>query len=108
MALLCRYYCDVLYIAIRDEKSYDRLPNFTAADIVRTLGVGRNEYIDIMNEARGRKSALGALWKVRPPGVGYTGVQLQLTAAGRSGLTYARLRLSTWGSAHPPTPPCRC
>lgn len=34
------------------EKSYDSLPNFTAADAVRLLGVGRNQYIDLMNQNR--------------------------------------------------------
>lgn len=34
------------------EKSYDSLPNFTAADGVRLLGIGRNQYIDLMNQSR--------------------------------------------------------
>lgn len=59
-----RYYTDVLYTVVRDEKSYDRLPNFTAADILRHVGIGRNEYISLMNHCKGRKGALGALWKV--------------------------------------------
>jgi len=36
------------------ERSYDTIPNFTAADGVRLLGIGRNEYIDIMNRFRAR------------------------------------------------------
>lgn len=34
------------------EKSYDSLPNFTAADAVRLLGIGRNQYIDLVNQSR--------------------------------------------------------
>lgn len=34
------------------EKSYDTLPNFTAFDCIRLLGIGRNQYIDIMNKYR--------------------------------------------------------
>lgn len=34
------------------EKSYDSLPNFTAADAMRLLGIGRNQYIDLMNQNR--------------------------------------------------------
>ena len=36
------------------EKSYDNLPNFTAADVTRLIGIGRNEFIDIMNKCRSR------------------------------------------------------
>ena len=35
---------------INSEKSYDSLPNFTAADAMRLLGIGRNQYIDLMNQ----------------------------------------------------------
>ena len=34
------------------DKSYDILPNFTAADACRLLGIGRNQYINIMNETK--------------------------------------------------------
>ncbi|XP_064835531.1 protein FAM91A1 isoform X2 [Oncorhynchus masou masou] len=37
------------------EKSYDSLPNFTAADCLRLLGIGRNQYIDLMNQCRSSK-----------------------------------------------------
>lgn len=37
------------------EKSYDSLPNFTAADAMRILGIGRNQYIDLMNVNRSNK-----------------------------------------------------
>uniref|UniRef100_F6ZTE7 Protein FAM91A1 n=1 Tax=Ciona intestinalis TaxID=7719 RepID=F6ZTE7_CIOIN len=34
------------------QKSYDSLPNFTAADCLRVLGIGRNQYIELMNRCR--------------------------------------------------------
>lgn len=37
------------------EQSYDQLPNFTAADVLRILGIGRNQYIEKMNQSRSRK-----------------------------------------------------
>lgn len=37
------------------EKSYDSLPNFTAADAMRISGIGRNQYIDLMNLNRATK-----------------------------------------------------
>lgn len=42
--------CDIM----KAEKSYDILPNFTAADVMRMLGIGRNQYIDIMNKVRSK------------------------------------------------------
>lgn len=51
-----QYYTKVLEAIMDSEKSYDSLPNFTAADCLRLLGIGRNEYIDLMNQCRsGRK-----------------------------------------------------
>ena len=60
------YYSNMMFDIMSNEKSYDSLPNFTAADgniqynfdkwfecyyylVVRLLGVGRNQYIDSMN-----------------------------------------------------------
>ena len=40
------------YIACNLPNSYDALPNFTAADCLRLLGIGRNQYIDLMNQCR--------------------------------------------------------
>nr|CAD7444314.1 unnamed protein product [Timema bartmani] len=51
-----QYYVSVMEGIMEQERSYDSLPNFTAADCVRLLGIGRNEYIDLMNQCRsGRK-----------------------------------------------------
>ena len=36
------------------EQPYDSIPNFTAADALRLTGVGRNEFIDIMNKCRSK------------------------------------------------------
>jgi len=47
-----QYYLSTMSQIIEQEKSYDTLPNFTAADCLRLLGIGRNQYIDIMNELR--------------------------------------------------------
>lgn len=46
------YYLDMMEKLMLSEKSYDSLPNFTAFDCVRLLGIGRNQYIDIMNRYR--------------------------------------------------------
>ncbi len=73
---------------LKEEKSYDRLPNFTvsrrarnwhkiqtsasnllnihsrlqAIDVVRVLGVGRNEYIAMLNSCKGRR----LMWRLNP------------------------------------------
>ncbi|CAF0803047.1 unnamed protein product [Brachionus calyciflorus] len=46
------YYLEMMANLMTAEKSYDTLPNFTAFDCVRLLGIGRNQYIDIMNKYR--------------------------------------------------------
>ncbi|MEW5317390.1 MAG: hypothetical protein WDW38_008689 [Sanguina aurantia] len=53
-----KYYCEMVLALMREEKSYASLPNFTAADILRVLGIGRNEYISIMNACKGSRNAL--------------------------------------------------
>jgi len=45
---------------MRDDAPYDAIPNFTAADAIKVVGVGRNEYIDIMQRAKSKK----LLWRV--------------------------------------------
>ncbi|XP_043922525.1 protein FAM91A1 [Protopterus annectens] len=49
------YYIGVMEDIMNNEKSYDALPNFTAADCLRLLGIGRNQYIDLMNQCRSSK-----------------------------------------------------
>lgn len=46
---------------LRTERAYDALPNWTAADCNRVLGVGRNEYTKIINQCKAR----GWLWQKR-------------------------------------------
>ena len=55
------YYLELVSDTMRAERSYDTIPNFTAADCVRLLGVGRNEFIHALNTCRSK----GWLWKRR-------------------------------------------
>lgn len=49
-----QFYVGMIQDLLEREKSYDILPNFTAADCLRILGIGRNQYIDLMNQCRSR------------------------------------------------------
>uniref|UniRef100_A0A2K5V822 FAM91 N-terminal domain-containing protein n=1 Tax=Macaca fascicularis TaxID=9541 RepID=A0A2K5V822_MACFA len=49
------YYTGITEDVMNSEKTYDSLPNFTAADCLRFLGIGRNLYIDHMNQCRSSK-----------------------------------------------------
>ncbi|KPJ04037.1 Protein FAM91A1 [Papilio xuthus] len=60
------YYLEVVALLIEMEKSYDTMPNFTAADCLRLLGIGRNEYLELVAKARslgrrGRSKAIRGL-----------------------------------------------
>ncbi|KAK9070558.1 hypothetical protein SSX86_010960 [Deinandra increscens subsp. villosa] len=55
-----RYYCDMIFEVMKNEQPYDSIPNFTAADALRLTGIGRNEFIDIMNKCRSKK----IMWKL--------------------------------------------
>ncbi|KAK5637850.1 hypothetical protein RI129_000154 [Pyrocoelia pectoralis] len=59
------YYVSVVERLMQAERSYDSLPNFTAADCLRLLGIGRNEYIDIMNKSRSNRGRLFGKRNVR-------------------------------------------
>ncbi|CAG9815575.1 unnamed protein product [Phaedon cochleariae] len=59
------YYISVVERLMQAEKSYDTLPNFTAADCLRLLGIGRNEYIELMNKSRSNKGRLFGKKNVR-------------------------------------------
>jgi hypothetical protein len=52
-----RYYHGMLYDVMKNEQPYDSIPNFTAADVLRLTGIGRNEFIDIMNKCRAKASS---------------------------------------------------
>lgn len=49
------YYCSIMESIMANERSYDSLPNFTAADCLRLLAIGRNQYIELMNQCRSTK-----------------------------------------------------
>lgn len=49
-----QYYQEMLFEIMKNEKSYDILPNFTAVDVNIQMGIGRNQYIDLMNKARSK------------------------------------------------------
>lgn len=53
------YYRRMLIDLISTEKSYDCLPNFTAADCLRLLGIGRNQYIELVNTYKSFLSSIG-------------------------------------------------
>ncbi|KAF7815347.1 protein FAM91A1-like isoform X1 [Senna tora] len=55
-----RYYCDIIFEVMKNEQPYDSIPNFSAADALRLTGIGRNEFIDIMNKCRSKKF----MWKL--------------------------------------------
>lgn len=46
------YYLEILSLLLANDKSYDTLPNFTAVDCVRVLGIGRNEYLSLVSELK--------------------------------------------------------
>ena len=63
----------MIHELMKSERSYDSLPNFTAADCVRLLGIGRNQFIDTMNIVRSkswlwrrRKNAILELLPTKP------------------------------------------
>ncbi|GAB4844994.1 hypothetical protein Ancab_038387 [Ancistrocladus abbreviatus] len=55
-----RYYCDMIFEVMKNEQPYDSIPNFSAADALRLTGIGRNEFIDVMNKCRSKKF----MWKI--------------------------------------------
>eukprot|EP00662_Eupelagonemidae_sp_cell21_P035279 gene35279-30070_t len=52
------HYHGILHDMMRAEKSYDCLPNFTAMDCLLYTGIGRNQYIDLMNKLRAKKKTV--------------------------------------------------
>uniref|UniRef100_A0A914NN88 Protein FAM91A1 n=1 Tax=Meloidogyne incognita TaxID=6306 RepID=A0A914NN88_MELIC len=49
------YYTEMLVDVMQAEKSYDSIPNFTAVDAMQILGIGRNQYIDLVNQSRANR-----------------------------------------------------
>jgi len=46
------YYNEMLLRVMQSDRSYQSIPNFSAADALRVTGVGRNQFIDAMNKSR--------------------------------------------------------
>jgi hypothetical protein len=46
------YYIDMLCDLLRVQKTYDTLPTFTAADILRIVGIHRNSYTDLLQKCK--------------------------------------------------------
>ena len=46
------YYTEMLLRVMASDRSYQSIPNFSAADALRVTGVGRNQFIDAMNKSR--------------------------------------------------------
>jgi FAM91 N-terminus len=44
----------LIFVRTLAEQPYDSIPNFSAADALRLTGIGRNEFIDIMNKCRSK------------------------------------------------------
>ena len=60
------YYTTMVRLLMKADRSYDSLPNFTAVDCLRVMGIGRNQYIDLMNQSRLQKnSSFQKLFKKR-------------------------------------------
>ena len=55
------YYVEMIIERMRTERSYDTIPSFAAADCVRLVQCGRNEFIHALNACRSK----GWLWKRR-------------------------------------------
>ena len=55
------YYVEMIVERMRSERSYDTIPSFAAADCVRLVQCGRNEFIHALNACRSK----GWLWKRR-------------------------------------------
>ncbi|KPI87552.1 hypothetical protein ABL78_3349 [Leptomonas seymouri] len=48
------YYTEIFAALLKQEQSYDRLPNFTAIDALNLLGIGRNQYLQLTKEVRSK------------------------------------------------------
>ncbi|UPR03315.1 FAM91A1-like protein [Chloropicon primus] len=54
------YYVRVLKEVLKKDQSYSQVPNFTAADMVRVTGVGRDQYVPLLQACKAKR----LLWKV--------------------------------------------
>lgn len=51
------YYVEMLCDALRVTKSYEEFPNFTAADVLRVIGIHRNNYLEALHKCQERGAA---------------------------------------------------
>ncbi|KAJ6243233.1 protein fam91a1 [Anaeramoeba flamelloides] len=56
------YYTEMVIDVLKEYLSYDSLPNFTANDIVRLLGVGRNQYIQLLESLKKKNNVIGSFF----------------------------------------------
>lgn len=55
-----KFYVGVLREVLKKDQSYDQIPNFTAADMVRVTGIGRDEYVPLLQACKAKR----LMWKV--------------------------------------------
>lgn len=55
-----QYYRDMLKDLLKRDKPFSTLPNFTAADMVAVLGIGRDEFVPLVQACKAKR----LLWKV--------------------------------------------
>ncbi|RNF09301.1 hypothetical protein TraAM80_02248 [Trypanosoma rangeli] len=48
------YYTTMIAELLKAERSYDTLPNFTAVDVLNSVGIGRNQYLEVTKEVRSK------------------------------------------------------
>lgn len=61
-----QFYISIIVHVMESDKSYDSIPNFTAVDCLRILGIGRNEYIELMNQCRTKNKLFRRKHEIRP------------------------------------------
>ncbi|KAJ5080578.1 protein fam91a1 [Anaeramoeba ignava] len=55
-----QYYKEMIIDVVSSEKPFDSIPNFSAADCVRLVGIGRNQFMEIVNKSKNRSG-----WKMK-------------------------------------------
>ncbi|XP_050526579.1 protein FAM91A1 [Daktulosphaira vitifoliae] len=61
-----QFYISTIIHVMESDKSYDSIPNFTAVDCLRLLGIGRNEYIELMNQCRSKSKLFRKKNDIKP------------------------------------------
>jgi hypothetical protein len=51
------YYVEMVCDALRVQKAYEEFPNFTAADVLRVVGIHRNNYLEALQKCQERGAA---------------------------------------------------